>query len=190
MLNRAKELLIGLPLPTKELHDKRLNKVRALAAFSPDALSSIAYANQEIYLGLLAAGTAGALSRREREVAELVGAGMTNREIAQSLFVTENTIETRKGRVIAGCWNVASFGNSIEAISGSESLRSVRIFKSEVKELVDGVEPVEAGQQLGLGRGQGLRPRAAHASRAVQDVDEQASAQSGPARRGLAQDPA
>jgi amino acid transporter len=59
MLNRAKELLIGLPLPTKELHDKRLNKVRALAAFSPDALSSIAYANQEIYLALLVAGSAG-----------------------------------------------------------------------------------------------------------------------------------
>jgi amino acid transporter len=36
-----------------------LNKVRALAAFSPDALSSIAYANQEIYLGLVIAGAAG-----------------------------------------------------------------------------------------------------------------------------------
>jgi amino acid transporter len=36
-----------------------LNKVRALAAFSPDALSSIAYANQEIYLGLILAGSAG-----------------------------------------------------------------------------------------------------------------------------------
>jgi amino acid transporter len=33
--------------------------VRALAAFSPDALSSIAYANQEIYLGLLVAGAVG-----------------------------------------------------------------------------------------------------------------------------------
>jgi hypothetical protein len=39
-------------------HNK-LNKIRALAAFSPDALSSIAYANQEIYLGLVVAGTAG-----------------------------------------------------------------------------------------------------------------------------------
>jgi hypothetical protein len=28
---------------------EKLNKVRALAAFSPDALSSVAYANQEIY---------------------------------------------------------------------------------------------------------------------------------------------
>ncbi len=36
--------------------DRRLNKIRALAAFSPDALSSIAYANQEIYLGLVVAG--------------------------------------------------------------------------------------------------------------------------------------
>lgn len=39
--------------------DHRLNKIRALAAFSPDALSSIAYANQEIYLGLILAGAAG-----------------------------------------------------------------------------------------------------------------------------------
>ncbi|MFZ5910759.1 MAG: APC family permease [Chloroflexota bacterium] len=59
MLARLKELLIGPPLPTHQLHEKKLNKIRALAAFSPDALSSIAYANQEIYLGLLVAGSAG-----------------------------------------------------------------------------------------------------------------------------------
>ena len=39
--------------------EKRLNKVSALAAFSPDALSSVAYANQEIFLGLVIAGAAG-----------------------------------------------------------------------------------------------------------------------------------
>ena len=59
MLEKIKHLLIGDPLPTKLLHEKRLNKIRALAAFSPDALSSIAYANQEIYLGLVIAGAAG-----------------------------------------------------------------------------------------------------------------------------------
>jgi len=59
MLTRLKDFLIGPPLPTRDLHDKRLNKIRALAAFSPDALSSIAYANQEIYLGLIVAGSAG-----------------------------------------------------------------------------------------------------------------------------------
>jgi amino acid transporter len=59
MLSRIKYLMIGSPLPTQQLADERLNKIRALAAFSPDALSSIAYANQEIYLGLVVAGSAG-----------------------------------------------------------------------------------------------------------------------------------
>lgn len=59
MLSRLKSVLIGSPLPTYKLAEKRLNKIRALAAFSPDALSSIAYANQEIYLGLVVAGSAG-----------------------------------------------------------------------------------------------------------------------------------
>lgn len=59
MLNKLKYLLIGPPLSTHEMGEKRLNKIRALAAFSPDALSSIAYANQEIYLGLAVAGIAG-----------------------------------------------------------------------------------------------------------------------------------
>ncbi len=59
MLSKLKSALIGTPLPTQQLSEKRLNKIRALAAFSPDALSSIAYANQEIYLGLVVAGSAG-----------------------------------------------------------------------------------------------------------------------------------
>jgi amino acid transporter len=59
MLNKLKTILIGAPLPTYQLGEKKLNKVRALATFSPDALSSIAYANQEIYLGLVIAGAAG-----------------------------------------------------------------------------------------------------------------------------------
>lgn len=59
MLGHLKDFLIGPPLPTRQLHGRRLNKIRALAAFSPDALSSIAYANQEIYLGLVVAGSAG-----------------------------------------------------------------------------------------------------------------------------------
>jgi amino acid transporter len=59
MLTRLWTLLFGSPLPTQELAHERLNKIRALAAFSPDALSSIAYANQEIFLALVLAGTAG-----------------------------------------------------------------------------------------------------------------------------------
>jgi len=58
-MQHLRELLTGPPLPTRDLDTERLNKVRALAAFSPDALSSIAYANQEIFLGLVVAGAVG-----------------------------------------------------------------------------------------------------------------------------------
>ena len=59
MLSRIKDLFIGPALPTKAIGHKQLNKIRALAAFSPDALASIAYANQEIYLALIVAGSMG-----------------------------------------------------------------------------------------------------------------------------------
>jgi amino acid transporter len=59
LFHTLRELLIGSPLPTYRLSHERLDKVRALAILSPDALSSIAYANQEIYLGLVIAGAAG-----------------------------------------------------------------------------------------------------------------------------------
>ena len=59
MLAKLKDLLIGPALPTQSLGHRQLNKLRALAAFSPDALASIAYANQEIYLGLVVAGSLG-----------------------------------------------------------------------------------------------------------------------------------
>ncbi len=59
MLSKIKDVLIGPSLPTRSLGKKQLNKIRALAAFSPDALASIAYANQEIYLGLIVAGSMG-----------------------------------------------------------------------------------------------------------------------------------
>jgi amino acid transporter len=59
MLSKLKDILIGPALPTRIIGHKQLNKIRALAAFSPDALASIAYANQEIYLGLIVAGSMG-----------------------------------------------------------------------------------------------------------------------------------
>lgn len=46
-------------MPSAALAEKRLDNVRALAALSPDALASVAYANQEIFLGLVIAGAAG-----------------------------------------------------------------------------------------------------------------------------------
>jgi amino acid transporter len=59
IFNKLKNWVIGPTLPTQTNLHRQLNKVRALAAFSPDALASIAYANQEIYLGLIVAGGIG-----------------------------------------------------------------------------------------------------------------------------------
>ena len=58
MLHRLRWFLLGTPLPSHQEKFERLDNPRALAVFSPDALSSIAYANQEIYLGLVIAGNA------------------------------------------------------------------------------------------------------------------------------------
>ncbi len=58
MLTGLRQLLFGSPLPTtKEVH-RRLSKVQALAVFSSDALSSVAYATEEILLVLVVAGAA------------------------------------------------------------------------------------------------------------------------------------
>lgn len=50
---------LGSPLPIDHSEHRKLNKIQALATFSPDALASIGYADQEIYLGLIVAGSAG-----------------------------------------------------------------------------------------------------------------------------------
>lgn len=55
-----RELLIGKPLATSQSLHERLSKVKALAVFASDALSSTAYATEEILLVLMLAG-AGAL---------------------------------------------------------------------------------------------------------------------------------
>jgi len=59
MWTALKHMVLGSPLHPEHSEHKKLNKLRALAAFSPDALSSIGYANQEIYLGLVVAGAVG-----------------------------------------------------------------------------------------------------------------------------------
>jgi len=58
MLNTARRLLLGSPLPSAEEVHQRLTKAQALAVFSSDALSSVAYATEEILLVLIMAGPA------------------------------------------------------------------------------------------------------------------------------------
>jgi DNA-binding NarL/FixJ family response regulator len=40
------------------------------------------------------------LTRRELEILELIAQGMSNREIAEKLFVSENTVKTHSSRVL------------------------------------------------------------------------------------------
>ncbi len=56
-LHRLKRLFVGTPLPTAQSRHERLNKSTALAVFASDALSSVAYATEEILLVLVTAGT-------------------------------------------------------------------------------------------------------------------------------------
>ncbi|MGP6176425.1 APC family permease [Microbacterium sp. A196] len=54
----AKRLLIGDPLTSEQVNDQLLPKRRALPIFASDALSSVAYAPQELVMILLIGGTA------------------------------------------------------------------------------------------------------------------------------------
>ena len=53
-----KHLLVGKPIPSHQAHHERYTKSSGLAILSSDALSSVAYATEEILRTLLIAGTA------------------------------------------------------------------------------------------------------------------------------------
>ncbi len=58
MLKTLKKIVLGPPLSTAEFIHQRLSKKIALAVFSSDNLSSVAYATEEILLVLVTAGVA------------------------------------------------------------------------------------------------------------------------------------
>src|SRR5439155_4182726 len=55
-LMTIRQILLGSPIPTSRAKHERLPKFLALPVFASDALSSVAYATQEILSTLLAAG--------------------------------------------------------------------------------------------------------------------------------------
>ena len=59
------------------------------------------------------------LTPREREVAELIARGLTNRQIATQLFIAERTVDTHAGRIMAklGCANRAQVAAIVVATS-------------------------------------------------------------------------
>src|SRR5437762_10368719 len=53
-----KRLLVGHPIPSHLAHHERLSKITGLAVLSSDALSSVAYATEEILRVLVVGGIA------------------------------------------------------------------------------------------------------------------------------------
>lgn len=56
--NRAWRFLVGKPIPTSSSIHERLNNFQALAVLSSDALSSVAYGPEQVFLQLMLAGYA------------------------------------------------------------------------------------------------------------------------------------
>ncbi len=56
IVGQIKRLLLGKPIATEHQHHERLSRITALAVFSSDALSSVAYATEAILTMLLVAG--------------------------------------------------------------------------------------------------------------------------------------
>ena len=57
MITSLKRLLVGTPMTTAQSKHERLGKIPALAIFSSDCMSSVAYATEEILLVLILGGT-------------------------------------------------------------------------------------------------------------------------------------
>ncbi|MDC0762573.1 APC family permease [Brevibacillus sp. AG] len=56
MISEFKRFLLGRPMKSSELAEEKLNKVKALAVLSSDALSSVAYGTEQILLVLITLG--------------------------------------------------------------------------------------------------------------------------------------
>src|SRR5262249_40367663 len=57
-LQQIKRFIVGEPIPSSRAHHERLSRVTGLAVLSSDALSSVAYATEEILRVLVLAGIA------------------------------------------------------------------------------------------------------------------------------------
>ena len=120
-LHEALEGFSRAELPM-ELARSRLEMARALSGRAPEVAVAEARAALEDFERLEAARHAdaagallrslgapvrtgpkgvGALTRREAEVLELVGAGLSNPEIAQRLYITRKTVEHHVGNLLA-----------------------------------------------------------------------------------------
>jgi amino acid transporter len=104
MLATLRRMLIGTPLPTARMIHERLSKVQALAVLSSDALSSVAYATEEILLVLVLAGS-GALAL-SLPIALLIAALLLI--VASSYYQTVRAYPTGGGAYIVARENLGT----------------------------------------------------------------------------------
>jgi len=87
--------------------DELLTAIRAIAAGDAAVSPRVTRRMLELFGGALPqaddgdADAAAALTPREREILVAIGKGLSNTEIGQTLFLTESTVKTHVGRVLA-----------------------------------------------------------------------------------------
>ncbi|MDD2962995.1 MAG: response regulator transcription factor [Bacteroidales bacterium] len=90
-------------LPKNTSREELLTAIRDLAVgkefFSP-AISEIILKSYIDKARLQSSGATTALSKREEEIIKLVAEGLTNHEIADTLFISIRTVETHKNRIM------------------------------------------------------------------------------------------
>src|SRR5438045_3653080 len=112
-----KRLLVGSPIRTERLTHERLTKKTALAVFSSDALSSTAYATEEILLVLAAAYVAGQGMAFNRVIPISIGIATLLIIVATSYRQTIHAYPSGGGAYIVAKDNLGTMAGLIAAAS-------------------------------------------------------------------------
>ena len=113
MATSLKRLLVGNPLKTEQAAHERLSKKTALAVFSSDALSSTAYATEEILLVLAAAVAFGQAGAFHYVVPISVGIALLLVEGLGRLHEIRNTVIVPVSGIHRGVINALQYARSI-----------------------------------------------------------------------------
>jgi amino acid transporter len=108
----VKRLLFGAPIATSRAHHERLNTFFGLPVFASDAISSMAYATEEILLVLVLAGPAAIATVTDFAIAIAVLVGIVIFSYVRTIYaypaggggyrVTSDNIGSKLGRVAGG----------------------------------------------------------------------------------------
>src|SRR5215211_7503421 len=119
MVTSVKRLLVGSPLRTEQAAHERLSKKTALAVFSSDALSSTAYATEEILLVLAVAAAFGQADAFRYVVPISIGIGVLLVIVAISYRQTIHAYPSGGGAYIVAKENL---GTNAGLVAGASLL--------------------------------------------------------------------